>query len=347
MQYSLPQLCGNGPRLQVKNTFIDEAPESPSFLRSQSAPALWKSSGEDTYVKASTIDGKSISDAFRVLSDTSCSEFGDVDESTCSMDESECAGEETPTKDVLSECLVQKASTNDSPLMFHTFCLPGNHYYSNIPNYAQNYFFPQEAVQFVPLQASSMVVDSQYTEQQLHVAPQPQRLSHEDPFCGSSQLVWDEVKVPQLQHISVQEAPTGGSQIVWHADGRKLKTNDKQAVSPPFHLLLGDKEVTFKMIIYPSAQSDGKGQASFKSAKGQGRISLKCESDVSKVPALIDFSLAIGGLGKPSPSIQSQHSMHNFSKSAIWSQSNTWDMASVVDPKSETFSVCLHLMPAQ
>jgi hypothetical protein len=354
VQANLPQFCGNGPQLQVKNTFIDEVPksrdeqpESLGLVRSQSAPELFSN------VKArsiddvtSIIDDKPFADEFRARSDTNCSDSSDEDDSACSMDGSEIFGQKTPTKDVLAECMDQKVGMDDSTSTFQPFFWPANHYYPSSPTYAQNQFFGYGDLQFVPWQGNS-TVEPQYKEPRLHASPQLQHMSHEGSFSWSPQLVWDEVATPQLQPISVRKTPTGGYQFVWHADGRKLKTNDKQIVSPPFHLWLGDRKVTFKMIIYPSAQFDGKGGASFRSAAGQGRISLKCESDVSTALARISFSLAIGSLGKPSPLLEPQQSTHNFSQSAIWSLGETWDMASVVDPKSDTFSVCLHMVPAQ
>merc|ERR1711865_1197386 len=48
--------------------------------------------------------------------------------------------------------------------------------------------------------------------------------------------------------------------VNWTVDGRKLRGNDKQAVSPPFELSFGGNfpAVTFKMMIYPKVVNDGK-----------------------------------------------------------------------------------------
>merc|ERR1740130_529695 len=57
---------------------------------------------------------------------------------------------------------------------------------------------------------------------------------------------------------------TSTYRIQWHVDARKLRGNDKQAVSPPFEISFGGQAVTFKMMIYPKVVSDAKGGASFK-----------------------------------------------------------------------------------
>merc|ERR1712113_651244 len=62
----------------------------------------------------------------------------------------------------------------------------------------------------------------------------------------------------------------------WAVDCKKLRGNDKQAVSPPFHL--EDESLgTFRILVYPKAVNDKKGGASFRKSGGRGSVHLKCE----------------------------------------------------------------------
>lgn len=142
--------------------------------------------------------------------------------------------------------------------------------------------------------------------------------------------------------------------VIWTVDSRKLNSNDKQAVSPPFELRFSDVHplVTFKMIIYPrEREGDGKGGASFKRSQGLGLIQLKCEGDLSNAHASVAFQIAIGnahtgvcakqGVRPPNPFT------HNFAQSAICglprASDDTWDFNDVVDHGSKTFTVHLDI----
>jgi hypothetical protein len=327
MQSQLPQFSGKGPTLVVKNTFIDEAPLPPSLERAQTAPAHLC----DRVARADLGVGKPMFDEFREQSDTSCSDDSDQD-SDCSTDQPECLGQYTATN-ALPPMVVGfpfPVLTQQPAAMFYNGFWPLDQ-----KDAISQMSLGQESSQFAALQSNSTVVAPPLRSTKMHqghyvpqpnVAPQPQTVSvREDPFSESSE-------------------------IIWNVDARKLRTGDKQAVSPAFELALGDQfpAVTFKMLIYPSVKSEGKGGASFKNAKGQGRITIKCEGDVSGAPAHICFSLAIGNRGVRAS--ETRHGMHNFAQSAICSLSGNeaeWDLSSVVDHASETFSVFLNVMHAQ
>mmetsp|Transcript_135946 Transcript_135946/g.271211 ORF Transcript_135946/g.271211 Transcript_135946/m.271211 type:complete len:391 (-) Transcript_135946:461-1633(-) len=141
---------------------------------------------------------------------------------------------------------------------------------------------------------------------------------------------------------------TGCFRTLWWADARKLRGNDKQAVSPPFDLSFGDSfpSMTFKMMIYPKAMNDLKGGASFKKAKGRGLVQLKCEAELSGAIANFSFRISIGmGDKKQAPR---GPKVHNFSASAVCGLDKDveeWDFQSVVDAKSMTFVVCVEIVP--
>jgi hypothetical protein len=312
-QSEVPQFCGKGPMLVVKNTFIDEAPMPPSFERARTAPA---------YLKTRCIDDSS-----------------DEDESDRSTDG--------------RDCLVQYAATNVAPPMevfptqqplsmpYEDFWLRSN-FDSSIPAYTMypqedaysHMTLGQESLQFGSLQASTIVIAPTFQTNST--------MNH-----GHAQL--RSQLAPQPQTISVHPI-SGGYQIIWDVDARKLRTADKQAVSPAFELSLVEHfpAVTFKMIIYPSVKFEGKGGASFKNAQGKGRVTIKCEGDILGGQAPICFGIALGSCGVQSTKMQ--YGMHNFGQSAICSLSGSeaeWDLSSFVDRSSETFSVILNIMHAQ
>jgi hypothetical protein len=84
--------------------------------------------------------------------------------------------------------------------------------------------------------------------------------------------------------------------IRWGVPASKLKGTDKQHVSPVFEIDLPDNsKANFKLLMYPKKVSDGKGGASFKKAKGQGYVQLKCETDLLHVrDATLKWRMAVG-----------------------------------------------------
>jgi len=136
--------------------------------------------------------------------------------------------------------------------------------------------------------------------------------------------------------------------IHWHVDARKLKGNDKQAVSPAFELYFGPDfpSVTFKMMIYPKVVSDTKGGASFKKAKGKGFVQLKCEAELSEAVATVAFRIGCGQ-GALTQAMRGAI-RHNFSHSAVCGlpkDQEEWDFTTVVCPESQTFLVILEIVP--
>lgn len=146
------------------------------------------------------------------------------------------------------------------------------------------------------------------------------------------------------RHFSIA---SGNHRIHWTVDGRKLRGNDKQAVSPPFELPFGSyPSVTFKMMIYPKAVNEGKGGASFKKAKGRGYIQLKCEAELNEAIANVAFRISIGSGDQRQPPRGPVY--HNFSMSAVCGlpkDNDEWDFHQVVDRDSMTFLVCLEIVP--
>lgn len=143
---------------------------------------------------------------------------------------------------------------------------------------------------------------------------------------------------------------TGTAHVRWTVDARKLRGNDKHAVSPHFNLDFGRQAppVPFKMMIGPNPSDVGRGGASFKKACGRGIVQLKCES-MSETALGVIFRFAIGNTRKKQPPCRSIE--HNFAVSAIANvtceQSRDpieWDFTKAVDQESMTFDVFLEIV---
>lgn len=148
-----------------------------------------------------------------------------------------------------------------------------------------------------------------------------------------------------------QSQGSGCSRIWWHVDARKLKTSDKQAVSPPFALPMnvgdGSQECTYKMMLSPMVASGahGKGASSFKKAKGWATVHLKCENDtIREMGAELAFRIAVGSERARGP----MH--HNFARSSVCGlppHLEAWNLGSHVDESSRIFSVCLEVVSTE
>eukprot|EP00441_Pelagodinium_beii_P046246 CAMPEP_0197620426 /NCGR_PEP_ID=MMETSP1338-20131121/1250_1 /TAXON_ID=43686 ORGANISM="Pelagodinium beii, Strain RCC1491" /NCGR_SAMPLE_ID=MMETSP1338 /ASSEMBLY_ACC=CAM_ASM_000754 /LENGTH=395 /DNA_ID=CAMNT_0043189603 /DNA_START=52 /DNA_END=1239 /DNA_ORIENTATION=+ len=141
---------------------------------------------------------------------------------------------------------------------------------------------------------------------------------------------------------------SGFFRVHWTVDGRKLRGNEKQTVSPPFQLSFGPKHpnVTFKMMIYPQKIDDGKGGSCFRKANGKGYCQLKCEAELPEELAWVTFRISIGSGSKlqgPRPEVS-----HNFASSAVCGlrkEDEIWNFLEALDPDSMTFVVCLEIVP--
>jgi hypothetical protein len=168
--------------------------------------------------------------------------------------------------------------------------------------------------------------------------------------AGSGELVEggasDMVVPPQPQTLR-RHYSTGSqtNRIYWTVDARKLKGNDKQAVSPPFDLSFGSQfpNVTFKMMLYPKVVNDAKGGASFKKARGKGFVQVKCEAELEQTMANVRFRIGIGREGNCG-----RAQSHNFAQSAVCGlpkDQEEFDFNEAVDKDSQTFLVKLEIVP--
>mmetsp|Transcript_85598 Transcript_85598/g.135786 ORF Transcript_85598/g.135786 Transcript_85598/m.135786 type:complete len:240 (-) Transcript_85598:110-829(-) len=159
--------------------------------------------------------------------------------------------------------------------------------------------------------------------------------------------------VPQPQTLTrAFSVKSGFFRVHWTVDGRKLRGNEKQTVSPPFELSFGHKfpSVTFKMMIYPEMVNEGKGGSCFRKSKGRGYVQIKCEAELEESVAWVSFRISIGSGSKTVGPRGPRY--HNFSQSAVTGleegptkDEHIWDFTEVLDEASQTFVVCLEIVP--
>lgn len=136
--------------------------------------------------------------------------------------------------------------------------------------------------------------------------------------------------------------------IRWTVDARKLKSTDKEAVSPQFDLTFSGGVVPFKMIMRPRAVAQERGGASFKRSRGRGNIQLRCmaESDDGTKP-VVTFRLGVGS-DKAAKQLKPRGPVrHDFSEKNICglpAGQDDWDFGKAVDDKTQTFVVCLEIL---
>lgn len=162
---------------------------------------------------------------------------------------------------------------------------------------------------------------------------------------------------PQPQTLTQFQSQDGFCRVFWTVDARKLRGNDKGAVSPPFEFSFGEQapHVTFKLLLYPKVVNDAKGGSSFKRAHGRGCVQLKCEEGLPTEIAGVSYRIAIGSSSTSAtqeprgPAWQEPRGpgTHNFCSNAVCGLSKEqeeWDFSSVVDADSQTFVVCLEMV---
>ncbi|CAK8998286.1 Uncharacterized protein SCF082_LOCUS5590 [Durusdinium trenchii] len=134
---------------------------------------------------------------------------------------------------------------------------------------------------------------------------------------------------------------TGMHQVFWHVDGSKLKGQERQTVSPSFELPF-EGQVSFRLVLVPKPNPDGKGGASFKKANGVGSVHLKCEA----AKGLVNFFVSISN-GRPDfkrePRGPVKHNFAELSTCGLRKGDEMWDFTKAVDKETQTFAVCLEI----
>jgi len=137
------------------------------------------------------------------------------------------------------------------------------------------------------------------------------------------------------------------NQYHWTVDGKKLRSSDREAVSPAFKVMdCGDLE--FKLVLKPKVVEYTKGGSSFKNSNGKGYIELRCVSDndaLMTCEATLSFKLSIKS-AKRTEKFRGPV-FHNFRERAtcgLVESQDEWDFRRIVDD-TNTFVVILECDP--
>ena len=136
--------------------------------------------------------------------------------------------------------------------------------------------------------------------------------------------------------------------IRWTVDARKLKSTDKEAVSPQFDLTFSGGAVPFKMIMRPRTVAQERGGASFKRSRGRGNIQLRCMAEsADDTKPVVTFRVGVGS-DKAAKQLKPRGPVrHDFSEKNICglpAGQDDWDFGKAVDDKTQTFVVCLEIL---
>eukprot|EP00931_Biecheleriopsis_adriatica_P039181 TRINITY_DN22419_c0_g1_i2.p1 TRINITY_DN22419_c0_g1~~TRINITY_DN22419_c0_g1_i2.p1 ORF type:complete len:487 (-),score=92.21 TRINITY_DN22419_c0_g1_i2:13-1473(-) len=130
-------------------------------------------------------------------------------------------------------------------------------------------------------------------------------------------------------------AETGMHQVSWTVDAAKLKGHERQTVSPIFELPF-EGQVSFRLVLVPKPNPDGKGGASFKKAGGMGSVHLKCEA----CHGVVSFFVSISN-GRPDyqrhPRGPVKHNFAELSTCGLPKGQEQWDFSKAVE------KVCLDI----
>lgn len=153
-------------------------------------------------------------------------------------------------------------------------------------------------------------------------------------------------RAPVLQRTF--SVPSSLDRIRWTVDARKLKSTDREAVSPMFELSFS-KIVNFKILIRPKVISSVRGGASFKKAKGKGSVELRCLDEVTAaMNPVVTFRISVGSGTDPARQEPPRGPVrHDFTKKAICglpAGEEEWDFSKAVDEATQTFVVCLEVL---
>lgn len=136
------------------------------------------------------------------------------------------------------------------------------------------------------------------------------------------------------------DAEGRGCWAEWVVRGQRLKSMDKQAVSPVFKIKFGSRGPTaFKMLLCPSQRNDARGGGSFKQGKGKGRIGLKCTDELGSDSEVRLQFLVVVGDGPLAQPVRGPLA-HNFADHSCYEVGGQepWNFAAAVDSR-DTFVV--------
>jgi len=216
---------------------------------------------------------------------------------------------------------------------------------------AEGQHVPQYQQQHQQQQQQPQQQQQQRRQQQQHQQRQPLPQRRPEELChelveGDSDLdaIFSTDTTPAWVNTVTHavSASTGVLRFMWTVDASKLRSHERQAVSPTFELPLGEG-VTSRLVLFPRPTEHGKGSASFRRSKGWGSVQLKCETSEGSVAFMVSIGDGTVGCARQ-PCGPLMHDFASHSTCSLPKGQDQWDFSKVVNRSSQTFAVCLDIL---
>lgn len=136
-------------------------------------------------------------------------------------------------------------------------------------------------------------------------------------------------------------------QYHWTVDGKKLRSSDREAVSPPF-TVKDCFNLEFKLVLKPKVVEYVKGGSSFRNSRGKGYIELRCVSEhdaLMSCEATLSFKLSIKSAKRTEKFRGSVfHCFRDRATCGLVESQDEWEFGKIVDDTG-TFVVILECDP--
>lgn len=140
-----------------------------------------------------------------------------------------------------------------------------------------------------------------------------------------------------------KELVDGHLWVHWPVDAKKLRSKDRQIISPSFEIIPG---AVFKLMMMPKMMGEKKGQACFQKAHGCGSIVLKHVAPVEGTTSLskLIFRITVGdGKQRQTPRGPVDYDFGS-GVCGLPKRDELWDFLAAVNADSSTLTVSLELL---
>jgi len=158
--------------------------------------------------------------------------------------------------------------------------------------------------------------------------------------------IWAVGSWPAGINHKAQHNDDGSWDLSWLVDAGKLESTDKQITSPQFKvpLIKHDPEAAFVLMLHAKQSYLSKRGGSFKKARGKGKVSVKCQSDVVTDNAGLTFRIMVSSTDESKIQPARGPVQHNFFEQSVAELpkvSEEWDFSASVDDKTRKFIVSM------
>jgi len=155
----------------------------------------------------------------------------------------------------------------------------------------------------------------------------------------SSKHLWE--PPPPMEQANLAVHPL---QFTFRVHGSKFLSKDRQVVSEMFHVRVGDAKVPFRVrVIARSVHSHKHGQC-FRTARGRGRLELKCEGEVPERAERLRFAFGVGsGEARERRCEPVEHDFLGSPVGGLPQAAEDWDFRAATDPDTSSCPITLEV----